>query len=90
VSDADALERHEQCERRWRGETEPLRRDAAKALAQWFAACVHAQRGNPSGAHSLAAKCIPALEAALASGLAELYGHDLASIVRQARSAPWR
>jgi|GEM_PF-6687320 len=31
----------------------------------------------------------PALEAALAAGLSELYGHDLQAIVQQARSAPW-
>jgi hypothetical protein len=32
---------------------------------------------------------VPALEAALAAGLTELYGHDLQAIVQQARSAPW-
>jgi predicted metal-dependent hydrolase len=89
VSSHDPHEQHEQCELRWRSETEPLRREAAKALAQWFAACVHARRGNRSGAQSLAAKCLPALEAALAGGLSELYGHDLSAIVNEARSAPW-
>ncbi len=89
MSSHDPHEQHEQCELRWRSETEPLRRDTAKALAQWFAACVHARRGNASGARSLAAKCLPALEAALAAGLTELYGHDLQAIVQQARSAPW-
>jgi len=87
VSGANPEEQHEQCELRWRSETEPLRREAAKALAQWFAACVHARRGNASGARSLSAKCLPALEAALAAGLSELYGHDLQAIVQQARSA---
>jgi hypothetical protein len=63
-----------------------LRRATAKALAQWFAACVQQQRGKRSGAQSLARKCIPALEVAQAQGLAVLYGHSLGEILTAARN----
>lgn len=82
---SDPLAAHEQCELRWRSEVDPLRRATAKALAQWFAASVHLQRGNLSGAQSLARKCIPALEAAQAQGLSVLYGHPLGKTLAAAR-----
>jgi predicted metal-dependent hydrolase len=76
---------HDQCELRWRAETDPTRKAAAKALAQYFAACIHRERGNLKGARQLAHKCLPALDEALAAGLTELYGYDLADVTYRAR-----
>ncbi|MBK7643077.1 MAG: DUF309 domain-containing protein [Planctomycetes bacterium] len=58
------LEAHEAWEEEWRAEAPGQTRELLRALAQAAAACVHAERGNERGARSLAAKCLPALEAA--------------------------
>ncbi|MBL8862551.1 MAG: DUF309 domain-containing protein [Planctomycetes bacterium] len=87
LEDGQSRQAHEAFEEAWRAHRGRPVGEAARALAQWAAACLHRAAGRESGYRGLATKCARTL--ATASLDAELDTRALAAwIDARAREAP--